>query len=123
MFSGVAKGDMDAGNWYLSPASGGLAPDPHRGSAPGPHFRPPHPSFVPLCSKFLATPLNMFNKYVMNDVKEYLTNFNLNKVAKNINCFVLVVPTSVIYKDKTSIKQISIESMYVPLFLPHPVHH
>ena len=31
----------------------------------------------------------------------------MNKIAKNINCFVFVAPTSVIYKDKTNIKQIS----------------
>jgi len=34
-------------------------------------------------------------------------NFDINKITKNINCFVLVAPTSVNYKDKTSIKQIS----------------
>jgi len=50
----------------------------------------------------------MFNKYVMNDVKRIFNiNSNINKIAKNINCFVLVDPSAVIYKDKTSIKQIS----------------
>jgi len=39
--------------------------------------------------------VNVFNKYVMNDITK--------KIAKNF----LVAPTSVIYKDKTSIKQIS----------------
>jgi len=46
-------------------------------------------------------------------------NFNINKIAKNINCFVLVAPTSVIYKDKTSIKQLCKACMFY--FLPHPV--
>ena len=46
---------------YLPPASGGFAPDPHRGSAPGTRWgasvpHPPHHLFCPL-SKFLATPL------------------------------------------------------------------
>jgi len=36
-----------------------------------------------------------------------IINFNINKTAKNIGCFVLVAPTSVIYKDKASIEQIS----------------
>jgi len=48
-------------------------------------------------------------------------NFNINKIAKNINCFVLLAPTSVIYKDKTSIKQMSTQSVYVPLFCPNPI--
>jgi len=57
---------------------------------------------------FTNSVVNMFNTYVMNDIKRiFNTNSNINKIAKNINCFVLVVPTSVIYEDKTSIKQIS----------------
>jgi len=32
---------------------------------------------------------------------------NINKIVKNINCFVLVAPTSVVYKVKASIEQIS----------------
>ena len=34
-------------------------------------------------------------------------NSNIHKIAKNVSCFVLVAPTSVIYKDKASIEQIS----------------
>ena len=34
-------------------------------------------------------------------------NSDINKIAKNVNCFVLVAPTSVTYKDKASIEQIS----------------
>jgi len=34
-------------------------------------------------------------------------SFDINKIAKNISCFVLVAPTSVIYKDKASTEQIS----------------
>jgi len=50
----------------------------------------------------------MFNKYVMmTSQRVFNMNSNVNKIAKNINCFVLVAPTSVIYKDKSSIKQLS----------------
>jgi len=42
-------------------------------------------------------------------------NFNITKIAKNINCFVLVANSSVTYKDKKGIKQISTQIMYVPV--------
>ena len=43
----------------------------------------------------------------MTSQRIFNLNFNIYKIAKKINCFVLVARTSVIYKDKTSIKQIS----------------
>jgi len=65
--SGVAKGMGDIGAcppsplkdryaFNMSPAS---PPDPHRGSAPGPHWGlpPPSPPVLSPLSKFLATPL------------------------------------------------------------------
>jgi len=48
----------------------------------------------------------------MTSQRIFNINFNINKIAKNINRFVLVAPISTIYKDKTSI------NMYVPLFCP-----
>ena len=49
----------------------------------------------------------------MTSQRIFSINSNVNKIAKNISCFVLVDPTSVIYKDKASIEQIS---MYVCMF-------
>ena len=43
----------------------------------------------------------------MTSQRIFNINSSINKIAKNINGIVLVVPTSVIYKDKTNIKQIS----------------
>jgi len=48
---------------YMSPASGGFDPDPHRGSAAGPHWGTsvPRLRFVPPpLSKFLVTPLDVY---------------------------------------------------------------
>jgi len=54
------------------------------------------------------------------NVPQRIFNINSNILTKlqRIYCFVLVASVSVIYKDKTSIKQISTQSMYVPLFRP-----
>jgi len=43
----------------------------------------------------------------MTSQRIFNINSNINKIAKNNSCFVLVGPTSVIYKDKASIEQIS----------------
>jgi len=43
----------------------------------------------------------------MTSQRIFNISFNINNIAKNISCFVLVAPTSVIYKDKASIEQIS----------------
>jgi len=63
--------------------------------------------------------VNMFNKYVMNDVTRIFDiNSNINKIAKNISCFILVGPTSVIYKEKASIEQILRKACMFHFFAP-----
>jgi len=43
----------------------------------------------------------------MTSQRIFNINFNIKKIARNISCFVLVAPTSVIYEDKDSIEQLS----------------